>query len=500
MKKNLLKRIVSVALCAAMTLPFCLSVSAETTNDTVIQTATSDTAEDTSYFQYYGITKLPSSKTLDEDVRNDIIDDYLKTINVDGKEYTREDITLDYYGYYGDLGNFSILVHIENPDTVHNEEIHYIPINDCIYVYTTGTDVVIYRDNAFYSIEELIATDNLTDQDISNIRSKLGLEHFITQSDLKSLLRGVQTPGDTYTPETAKPFYAATEKARNLIEAENPSYRDLTLAYYELKEAAANLELLVVDKTMLSLCYHYCESILDNYLDYYDESAQELISETKFDAQLTLLYPENEEYFYGKTDEIVEIVKTFKPSVENADIPLFEDILAIREKADAYLKNYSSDEDDINIYCPEFLDFDGYKIVSASTNVVLPTILSKRVNGCILESNNYYIPSDLGYLAINTETGDVLELEEAIENGVIDVEKLYAYNSANNMRFDMYLIGDADSDGKLSIKDATLVQKASVELEEIVYTEYQNDTTFDCNGDGTVNVTDATAIQKTIVS
>lgn len=68
------------------------------------------------------------------------------------------------------------------------------------------------------------------------------------------------------------------------------------------------------------------------------------------------------------------------------------------------------------------------------------------------------------------------------------------------MRFDMYIIGDADSDGKLSIKDATLVQKASVELEEIVYTEYQNDTTFDCNGDGTVNVTDATAIQKTIVS
>ena len=77
---------------------------------------------------------------------------------------------------------------------------------------------------------------------------------------------------------------------------------------------------------------------------------------------------------------------------------------------------------------------------------------------------------------------------------------LDAYAKEHRLGFTMYLIGDSDNDGALSIKDATLVQKASLAIEKIVHTGNGSDTVFDYNGDGTVNITDATEIQKAIVS
>lgn len=56
--------------------------------------------------------------------------------------------------------------------------------------------------------------------------------------------------------------------------------------------------------------------------------------------------------------------------------------------------------------------------------------------------------------------------------------------------------GDADLDGVVSVKDATLVQKHIVKLEFL--TKYQTKVA-DCNSDGIISITDATNIQKIVV-
>lgn len=239
-------------------------------------------------------------------------------------------------------------------------------------------------------------------------------------------------------------------------------------------------------------------SDLQNH-DCYDEETRKLISDTKSDAQITLLYPQNEEYFYSATDKIVEVVKTIKPITENPDIPTVEEVIKIKELAEAYLDEQYEDESSYEYFLgtmPIFEDFDGYRLYYACLNVQLPMLLTERINGYIYEDVNYYLLSDLGYLVINPETGDVLELEEALKNQVIDEDELYAYAKEHRLGFTMYLIGDSDNDGALSIKDATLVQKASLAIEKIVHTGNGSDTVFDYNGDGTVNITDATEIQK----
>lgn len=54
-----------------------------------------------------------------------------------------------------------------------------------------------------------------------------------------------------------------------------------------------------------------------------------------------------------------------------------------------------------------------------------------------------------------------------------------------------YIIGDANADGKVNVKDATYIQKYIAGLIDTIDEEVA-----DCDGDGKVNIKDATAIQK----
>ena len=58
------------------------------------------------------------------------------------------------------------------------------------------------------------------------------------------------------------------------------------------------------------------------------------------------------------------------------------------------------------------------------------------------------------------------------------------------------LLGDANGDGKVDVKDATLIQKYVVLMADIAP---ENLSVADYNKDGYVNVKDATDIQKTTV-
>ena len=56
-----------------------------------------------------------------------------------------------------------------------------------------------------------------------------------------------------------------------------------------------------------------------------------------------------------------------------------------------------------------------------------------------------------------------------------------------------YIMGDADGNGRITIADATLIQKASIDLEQLSDVRKR---TADVNGDGRVSVLDATCVQK----
>ncbi len=57
----------------------------------------------------------------------------------------------------------------------------------------------------------------------------------------------------------------------------------------------------------------------------------------------------------------------------------------------------------------------------------------------------------------------------------------------------VYLLGDANSDGKVNVRDATAIQKAAASL---VVLDYVQILAADCDGNAQVNVRDATAVQK----
>lgn len=149
--------------------------------------------------------------------------------------------------------------------------------------------------------------------------------------------------------------------------------------------------------------------------------------------------------------------------------------------------------------------YEGYMLVSASYNFVEPMPVSNRYGGYIIENSDRRFPSEYGWLAVNIETEDVIPLEQALEEGIVDTDKLFEFTKYPNefqpdIDFKMYKLGDIDNDGELTIKDATAVQRAGIGLTDIVKTDTDLDTVFDYNGDGRVSVLDVTCIQKKLVA
>lgn len=97
MKKNLIKKLVSIAMCAMLAVSGSVYVSAVSTENSE-NTATSDTAskevtiEDC--FKYYSCTQLGKPQQLDEDTVNNVKDDYISFLNCSSDELSRDDVTV----------------------------------------------------------------------------------------------------------------------------------------------------------------------------------------------------------------------------------------------------------------------------------------------------------------------------------------------------------------------------------------------------------------------
>lgn len=109
-------------------------------------------------------------------------------------------------------------------------------------------------------------------------------------------------------------------------------------------------------------------------------------------------------------------------------------------------------------------------------------------------------PFDFGIGIFVPKTGEVYDLVEAYEMGIDGIEKVFTETNIGR------LLGDMDKDRKLTVKDATYIQKIHAGIEgfsdvEIYAGEF--DETLPCaisdfNRDRATNIKDATAIQKYI--
>ena len=145
-------------------------------------------------------------------------------------------------------------------------------------------------------------------------------------------------------------------------------------------------------------------------------------------------------------------------------------------------------------------DMPDYVLISLYTNLGYGMPVADLFGDKLLYSSSGSIPFAHGYGIYIPETNSLYGLSYAVENHIEGIEK-----ALEHISFDA-LMGDNDCDGRLTIKDATYLQKCLAGLEEYrkddVIEAFQYDEKAparyisDYNRDGNRNIKDATAIQK----
>lgn len=139
-----------------------------------------------------------------------------------------------------------------------------------------------------------------------------------------------------------------------------------------------------------------------------------------------------------------------------------------------------------------------FVMVLAAESTIDETPCVKRIGNYAVANEKTYAPYDLGYFVYATSEDKVYNLEDAFEAYPDNIERfleMIDYPTTGHY----LLIGNVDYDNKITIKDATRIQKrlAGYEMSEHSIPELELEAS-DFNGDGKVNIRDATAIQKFI--
>ena len=150
-------------------------------------------------------------------------------------------------------------------------------------------------------------------------------------------------------------------------------------------------------------------------------------------------------------------------------------------------------------------DLPDYVLVFAGLLEGGPAYVYGSYGDYIIQSAGYYTPYTLGYCIYLPEQHKVISLREAYDNDLSEINRVFAEYGLGRLK------GDLDEDRKLTVKDATYIQKCLAELcdypdfDAVIgdheptkssYTECKYISDF--NRDGERNIKDATAIQKKI--
>ncbi len=146
-----------------------------------------------------------------------------------------------------------------------------------------------------------------------------------------------------------------------------------------------------------------------------------------------------------------------------------------------------------------------YALVKVSARYGVPTYNVLGVYGGYVVSSSYGRPEPLQYYIYTPEDGKIYTLREAYNSGVENIDKVFTDYSLGK------LIGDLDYDKKITIKDATYIQKYIVGFTDFprprnengVYESLSEHSDWvanvaDFDFSNKIDIKDATAIQKHI--
>ncbi len=157
-------------------------------------------------------------------------------------------------------------------------------------------------------------------------------------------------------------------------------------------------------------------------------------------------------------------------------------------------KYYASDKN--REATPDFVLIEAYE------NIVGPAFAAELFGDYVLQSHEHRFPATFGYFIYLPEENEIYSLQKAFDMRLEGVYTVFTKGSLGR------LMGDANNDRRLTIQDATLIQKDLAGLEKIehneiegfIWNDYENVPNYigDFNRDGKMNIRDATAIQKRI--
>lgn len=209
---------------------------------------------------------------------------------------------------------------------------------------------------------------------------------------------------------------------------------------------------------------------------------------------------------------------SFSTTATTEDKALYENIFV------EYLRKYAEGHDDEDFdwydyeeFCYYYAESDSVKAIADETEAPDFVLVKARVNMCspmpavfvvgdyIFYAENLYVPYAIELYVYTPADNKIYTLEQAVPRYSYVIEKFFAEGY-----IDAKLLGDMDNDTKITVKDATYIQKCLAGItafdttDELRWLGYmvheQNMPCFysDFNRDGERNIKDATAIQKHI--
>ena len=138
-----------------------------------------------------------------------------------------------------------------------------------------------------------------------------------------------------------------------------------------------------------------------------------------------------------------------------------------------------------NASAPEYILVKAVRSYAANMEIV------RYVGDYVVYSNVIHSPDALGYYIYVPSEDKIYTLGEAYESNIDGIKDVFVGEYVP-----CEMMGDADSNGKVNVKDVTFIQKYLAK--QISPLSYLNYCAMDYDRDEFVNIKDATAIQKHI--
>ena len=143
-----------------------------------------------------------------------------------------------------------------------------------------------------------------------------------------------------------------------------------------------------------------------------------------------------------------------------------------------------------------------YTLVFPGMQVGFPKEGYAQIGEYVITFANIYNPYKIGYYVYSATDDEVYTLTEAYNMNMDGISEVFEYLTETG---DCAVAGDADFDGKLSVKDATMIQKqlaGIVSKNPFASENVDNYLLYygvkDFNMDEEINIKDVTAIQKRV--